>query len=142
MSKLLIQPVVVMMLLTMCVWCYMYYLRIGYSIKNKIHSQKLATPEKCNLLLPEAVNQPSNNLKNLFEMPVIFYVVSILFVISDKVDMPTVYLAWAYVMLRFVHSLIHCVLNHVLGRFVSYFMSSIVLWVMVCKFAYQVLTLT
>ena len=129
MSKLLIQPVVVMMLLTMFVWLYMYYLRIGYSIKNKIKAQKLSTPEKCNTLLPESINQPSNNFKNLFETPVIFYAVCILILISNNVDMSFVYLAWSYVILRIAHSFIHCVLNNVMGRFISYFISSIVLWV-------------
>ncbi|MEW6997444.1 MAPEG family protein [Colwelliaceae bacterium BS250] len=136
MSHLLIQPVILLMLLTMCVWLYMYYLRIGFSLKNKINAQNLSSPEKCNSLLPDVVNQPSNNFKNLFEAPVIFYVVCVLLVVTNNSDMVFVYLAWAYVALRIIHSLIHCTFNNVMARFFTYFISSIVMWVMVCKFAY------
>lgn len=142
MSNLLIQPIIAMVLLTTLVWFYMYYLRIGYSIKNKINAQKLSTPEKCNTLLPEDINKPSNNFKNLFEAPVIFYVVSILIIISDKTDTVFIYLAWVYVIFRAIHSVIHCIFNSILGRFLSYFISTIVLWVMVFKFAFQVLIVT
>lgn len=138
----IIYPVIAMMLLTMSVWVYMYYLRIGYSLKNKIHAQKLSTPEKCHELLPERVNQPSNNLKNLFEAPVIFYTVCILIAITNQADTLFISLAWIFVALRMLHSLIHCTFNNVMGRFISYFLSSIVLWVIVCKFTIQTLLAT
>lgn len=140
MSNLLIHPLLAMMLLTMLVWLYMYYLRIGFSIRNRIHAQKLSTPEKCHTLLPENVNQPSNNLKNLFEAPIIFYAVCILVLITQHSDMTFVLLAWSYVALRCVHSFMHCVVNYVMGRFISYFISTLILWCMVCKFAWQVFT--
>ncbi|MGB2426663.1 MAG: MAPEG family protein [Alteromonas sp.] len=135
MSDAMIYPVLAMILLTMLVWIYMYYLRIGYSLKHKIHAQKLSTPEKCNTLLPEDVNQPSNNFKNLFEAPVIFYVMTILIIITNSTDSTFVYLGWAYVGLRSIHSLIHCVFNNVMVRFVTYFVSTVLLWVMLIKFA-------
>lgn len=136
MSNLLIQPVIALMLLTMLVWCYMYYLRISFTLKNKIDAQKLASPEQISAALPELVNQPSNNLKNLFEAPVIFYVTCILVTITNNVDTVFVYLAWAYVLLRIIHSLIHCTFNNVMARFCVYFASSILLWIMVLKLAY------
>lgn len=133
MSNLLVQPTIALMLLTMLVWLYMYYLRITYTLKNKIDAQDLASPEQCNALLPEFVNQASNNFKNLFEAPVLFYVVCILVTLFDHVDTMFVYLAWAYVFLRIIHSLIHCTINNVMARFLAYFTSSVVLWIMVFK---------
>lgn len=136
MSDLLIQPVIALMLLTMVVWLYMYYLRISYTLKNNINAQDLSSPEQCNVVLPDFINQPSNNLKNLFEAPIIFYVICICITITNNVNDSFVYLAWAYVLLRIAHSLIHCTFNNVMSRFYAYFISSIVMWVMVCKFAY------
>ncbi|MGJ8693992.1 MAG: MAPEG family protein [Thalassotalea sp.] len=136
MSNLLIQPIIVLMLLTMLVCGYMYYLRISYTLKNKINAQKLASPEQCHAILPNHINQPSNNFKNLFEAPVLFYLVCILIIITNNTDVIFVYLAWSYVLLRIIHSVIHCTFNHVMARFYSYFLSSIVLWLMVMKFAY------
>ena len=91
MSNLLIQPVISLMLLTMCVWLYMYYLRISYTLKNNINAQRLASPEECTAVLPDFINQPSNNLKNLFEAPVIFYVICLLVIITNQVDIVFVY---------------------------------------------------
>ena len=136
MSNLLIQPVISLMLLTMCVWLYMYYLRISYTLKNNINAQRLASPEECTAVLPDFINQPSNNLKNLFEAPVIFYVICLLVIITNQVDTVFVYSAWAYVFLRIAHSVIHCTFNNVMARFYTYFISSIIMWFMVCKLAY------
>jgi len=72
MSDLLIQPIIALMLLTMIVWLYMYYLRISYTLNNNISAQDLSSPEQCHLVLPDFINQPSNNLKNLFEAPLFF----------------------------------------------------------------------
>ena len=136
MSNLIIQPVVVLMLLTMLVWLRMSYLRISYMLKNKIDAQKLASPEECHSVLPDFINQTSNNFKNLFEAPIIFYVTCLVIVVTNSVDMIFVYLAWAYVLLRILHSVIHCTVNNVTARFYAYFVSSILMWVMVCKLAY------
>jgi hypothetical protein len=52
MSILLIQPVIALMLLTMVVWLYMYYLRISYTLNNNTNAQDLSSPEQCNVVLP------------------------------------------------------------------------------------------
>ena len=71
MSNTLVQPVLALMLLTLLVWLVMYVRRIGAMRALRIPAQALSTPDKRSLL-PEAVNRPSNNLVNLFEMPVLF----------------------------------------------------------------------
>jgi hypothetical protein len=131
----LIQPIVALMLLTMVVWIYMYVVRIGYIKQHRIDPQSAATPEAMAKVLPDKINAPSNNLKNLLELPVIFYVVCIFLLALRPVDQITVNLAWAYVALRAVHSMIHCTVNIVIWRFVAYFLSSLVLWLMVMRLA-------
>lgn len=131
----LLQPMVGMMLLTLCVWCYMYFLRNKYVIVNRINPQKISSPEQITSLLPERVNQPSNNLKNLFELPLIFYIICLSATLLGLTDVGFIGLAWCYLGLRVLHSVIHCSFNHVLGRFCVYFLSGIVLWIMVIKFS-------
>lgn len=138
MQNIIVQPVLVLMLLTFLVWCYMYFLRLKYVASNKINAQELGTPEQCNSLLPDDINKPSNNFKNLFEAPILFYVVCILSILIDQVDSLLVYLAWGFVLGRCVHSIFHCFSNSVMPRFYAYFLSSIILWVMLIKFAYSV----
>ncbi len=134
MSSPIVQPVIALMLLTMGVWIYMYIRRIGYIAQHRIDPDSINSPEALNAALPDAVNAPSNNLKNLFELPVIFYAVCILLLVT-KADATFVNLAWAYVILRAIHSLIHCTVNIVTYRFLAYLLSSLVLWVMVIRLA-------
>lgn len=142
MSNLIVQPVIALMSLTFLVWCYMYFLRLRYVIANKVSAQKLATPEQCNSVLPDDINKPSNNFKNLFEAPIIFYTICLLSISIDVIDAPLIYLAWSYVVARFVHSFYHCFMRSVTTRFYAYFVSSIILWAMLAKFAYNFVNLT
>ena len=89
-------------------------------------------------MLPERINFPSYNLKNLFEVPVIFYALCMVLSLSQLTDALFIMLAWIYVGLRVVHSLIHCTVNHVASRFTVYILSSLVLWVMVVRTAVAV----
>jgi hypothetical protein len=136
MYNLIIQPVIALMALTFVVWCYMYFLRLKYVIINKISVNRLETPEQCNSVLPSDINKPSNNLKNLFEVPVIFYAICILCISINVIDTSIVYLAWCFVILRILHSIFHCFSKNVIARFCAYFASSIILWLMFARFSY------
>lgn len=133
----LIYPVIALMLLTCLVWFYMYFKRLTYVTKNKINPQKLSTPEQCNSILPAGINKPSNNFKNLFEAPVIFYVLCLLVIFTQLSDTITVYMAWLYVAGRYIHSAFHCLGSSVLARFYAYLISTLILWVMLFKVIYQ-----
>lgn len=134
MTNPILQPVAVLMLLTLLVWIVMYTRRLRFIVANRIAPQQFVSPETLNVALPEHVNRPSNNLKNLFELPVVFYAICIALVASQQTDPLWVGLAWAYVALRTIHSAIHCTVNIVMWRFTAYILSSIVLWVMVARF--------
>lgn len=134
----ILQPTATLMLLTIVVWCYMYFLRNRFVIKNKINPQEIASPEQVHKALPAHINQPANNLKNLFELPVIFYALCIALHSMGAVGNGFIALAWAFVLLRIIHSIIHCTVNLVMPRFIVYVLSSIVLWVMVARFAFLV----
>lgn len=139
MTHSIFEPMSTLMLLTFVVWVFMYIKRFSYIIPNKIPAQDLASPEQLNAALPESINRPSNNLKNLFELPVIFYTLCIALHLTGAVDGASLYMAWAFVMLRALHSAIQCTVNIVLLRFAAYALSSLVLLVMVMRFAWTLL---
>jgi hypothetical protein len=115
----------------------MYALRLRFLFANRIPPHRIATPELINSVLPEHINRPSNNLKNLFELPVIFYLVcAASLTAAAQHDAVLITLAWFYVLLRTVHSAIHCTTNIVSYRFLAYMTSSLVLWLMVGRFAF------
>lgn len=138
MQETILQPVATLMLLTFLVWLLMLGRRLRYLAANRIHPQRVATLEQVNSLLPEPVNRPSNNLKNLFELPVLFYVACLALLALQQVDATYLALAWSFVALRAVHSAIQCSVNIVRLRFVAYLLSSMVLWLMIGRFALQV----
>jgi len=77
--------------------------------------------------VPEDVAVWNRNLMNLLEVPLLFYVVSIAFYVTHQVTHRVVTLAWVYVALRLVHSLVHVTSNRILLRLTSYGLSNVVL---------------
>ncbi len=63
-------PVFATISLTLVVWVYMYARRIHFITQSALSPQDLAAPGRLAELAPAAVANPSDNLKNLFEMPV------------------------------------------------------------------------
>ncbi|RWX77094.1 hypothetical protein EPK99_15690 [Neorhizobium lilium] len=73
-----------------------------------------------------------NNLKNQFELPVLFYAVSLALYVSTADNPATVALEWVFVLSRFAHSYVHITSNRLRYRrpaFVVGFLSLLALWV-------------
>jgi hypothetical protein len=126
-------PMLGMMVLTLLVWLYMFVQRVGFAQSNKLDIEQFKTPADVQALVPADVSGASNNFKNLFELPVIFYAVCLYLTVTMQVDSVYTNCAWAFLVLRCLHSLIHCSYNRVAHRFGIYLLSSIVLWVMVVR---------
>jgi len=82
----------------------------------------------------------ADNLKNLFELPILFYAALLLTMVLMIQDPLLVQLSWAFVALRFLHSLVHCTYNRVMHRFLAYLFSSIVLMLIWARIAAYVLS--
>ena len=78
----------------------------------------------------ENVTKVSNNYHNQFEIPVLFFVVTIFSFIAQKSTGVFIGLAWAFVLSRIVHSYIHIGTNHVPTRANAFFVGVIILFVM------------
>ena len=129
-------PVFVMLLLTLIVWIYMYARRIPFIQKLDLEPDEV-TPDALASLSPPAVSNPSDNLKNLFELPVIFYTICGYLYVTQQVDAVYVTAAWIFAALRIAHSAVHCTVNIVLLRFGLYAVASLALWFMVGRAALQ-----
>ena len=132
-------PMLGMFVLTFVVWVYMYAKRIPFITQNELGPDEL-TPARLAELSPPAVANPSDNLKNLFEMPVLFYATCLYLYVTGQVDSVYVTAAWAFTALRFVHSAVHCTVNIVLLRFWIYFAASAALWFMIFRATLNQLT--
>lgn len=134
--KPLLIPLLVQVFLTFLVWFYLFARRIPEIMNKRIDVDRLKDRAEGHRLLPDSA-AASNNLQNLFELPVLFYlgvVVALVLLVTDPL---LVALAWGFVGLRVVHSLIHCSYNNVNHRFAVYLASSLLLllfWIRLAAF--------
>lgn len=69
-----------------------------------------------------------DNLKNQFEVPVIFYGLAILFIMSGEVSRAVVIAAWVFVVFRIFHAIVQCTNNQIFPtRFLLFLISSLAL---------------
>ena len=121
-------PALAMVALTIGVWLRMYVARIGEMKRERIHPQAVATSVQMAARLTDT--RAADNFRNLFELPVLFYVALVVAALSSQVNAITLGLAWGFVALRVVHSVIHCGYNKVMHRFRAYLLGGLVLWVL------------
>ncbi|MBQ0961844.1 MAPEG family protein [Ideonella sp. 4Y11] len=84
--------------------------------------------------VPQRAMLANRNYMNLLELPLLFYVVCLLAWQAPAVPVAALPLAWTYVGVRVLHSLIHLGYNNVLHRFIAFAVSNFVLlalWVVV-----------
>ncbi len=89
--------------------------------------------------VPADVVVVNRNLMNLLEMPVLFYVACIALYVTRQLQPGMLVLAWIYVLLRIVHSLIHVTSNRIIPRLISFATSNFVLLAIWIWFATRVL---
>jgi hypothetical protein len=99
----------------------------------RIDPQQLARADEAVKLL--ANNSAADNLRNLFEIPVLFFAICLALYATGFVTPLQESLAWGFVMLRAVHSFVHTTYNRVTHRFLAYAVSTLFVFVMWGLFA-------
>lgn len=120
-------PFFAMIFLTLVVWVYMYVRRIRFITSNNFTAKEL-TPTVFAQLSPPEVANPSDNLKNLFEIPVLFYALVLYLFVTNQVDGMYVTAAWVFVAFRALHSAVHCTFNLIMLRFYLYLIATLAVW--------------
>jgi hypothetical protein len=113
--------------LVMYIWMYAVRLpamkRAGISLKGRRGTRGGALEG----VIPDEANWKAHNYNHLMEQPTIFYAIVIALILMGFDHPINVYLAWAYVGLRVVHSLIQATVNIVAYRFLVFMLSSLCL---------------
>jgi hypothetical protein len=126
------QPFFATMLLTLTVWAYMYGRRLPFIFSSGLDPKQM-TPLELARLSPPQVSNPSDNLKNLFELPTVFYAIVLYLFVTNRVDTVYVSAAWIFFIFRAMHSAVHCTFNFIPLRFVLYVISAGALWFIVLR---------
>jgi hypothetical protein len=131
-------PAIAMTLLIAIVWVRLYQERIGELRSRRIHPQQIATSRAMAETMQNV--KASDHFRNLFEVPVLFYVLCGFLAITKLTTPLLLACAWGFVLLRAYHAYIHLTHNKVIRRFQAYVASTTVLWVMWAIFAVRLLT--
>lgn len=130
-QALIFQPMGALVALTFLVLGFIPFRRFQAAFGGKVKRDDFKFGESANV--PGHVSIPNRNYMNLLELPLLFYVLCLTLFVSERVTEIQLYLAWAYVALRALHSLVHLTFNHVLVRLIFFALSNLVLitmWVM------------
>ena len=136
----ILQPVVVLLAWTMVMWVWMYATRIPAMLKAGIDAKGMvgSTGASLRAQLPDNVSWKADNYNHLHEAPTIFYAVAIVLAIVGEGDDLNTALAWAYVILRVLHSLVQATINRVALRFALFALSSLALMALIVHAAITV----
>lgn len=137
MQNAIFSPFFAMVFLTLLVWVYLYIRRITFLNNTKLAPQELAVPGMLAQISPPEVSNPSDNFKNLFEIPVLFYALVLYLFITNQVDAVYVNSAWIFVGFRALHSIVHCTFNLILLRFYLYLFSTLTVWFIAIRAAFS-----
>jgi len=110
------------------VWVRLYAVRLTEIRRRRIDPQQLARSDELVRLLEN--NSAADNLRNLFEIPVLFFAICLALYTTGFVTQMQVSLGWGFVMLRAVHSVVHTTYNRVMHRFLAYAVSTLFLFAM------------
>jgi hypothetical protein len=128
-------PVFVQVLLTLAVAYLLGYRRFvairGGALKGPI---SLREPN-----WPAHALQAEYNYQNQFELPVLFYLLAVLAIVTRHADLFFVLMAWVFVVLRIGHAFVHLTFNRVEWRGPLFIAGAVVLTVMWVQFIVRIM---
>lgn len=113
----------------------MYATCIPAISKYKVPVHPNATKEEFNAKIPPHIRWKADNYNHLMEQPTQFYAVAVVLSLLGVDGGIDLHLAWSYVVIRLVHSLVQASVNKVVVRFQLFALSSVVLLVLTTRAA-------
>ena len=135
---LILLPLIAMFMLTYTVGIWMVKLRFKAVKVDGLNPGYFQTNRGAKL--PDYLAKVTNHYVNLFELPVLFYVVCVVIYAGNKVDATYIVLAWLFVAFRFAHAYIHTTYNNLRHRRNTFLCGSLVLALMWLRLAVQIMT--
>lgn len=123
----IVTPVIALALWTHMVWAWMYATRIPAILSARMVLDPAAPRGEQMATLPAHVRWKADNYNHLMEQPTVFYAVALSLAVLGQGEGINLYIAWAYVASRVVHTLVQVTINHIPTRFAIFFVSSLIL---------------
>jgi len=127
----ILQPLVALAAWTMVMWVWLYATRMPEMAK--VDMARFAADPTLTLdhVLPAKVQWKAHNYNHLHEAPTVFYAVCLVLALAGQGEGLAAKVAWAYVALRVVHSLVQATVNHIPTRFFVFMLSSLCLMALI-----------
>lgn len=135
-STLLLLPVFIQVALTFALLFRLGPARVASLRRGEVKLKDIALGQNA---WPDHITQLSRSLQNQFELPVLLYVLAGLALVAAKVDVWLVAGAWAFVVSRLVHALVHVTSNKMQWRFQAYVIGAFILVAMWAWLAVRVI---
>jgi hypothetical protein len=129
-------PLFVQVALTFALLFWMGTVRVGALKRGEAQIKNIALGQPN---WPPRVQQIANCYHNQFQIPVLFYILTILAIITRHADYVFVIMAWLFVLTRLVHAYIHTGSNYIQHRFNIFLVGVIILLAMWVIFAVRIL---
>jgi len=123
----ILAPVVVLVAWSMVMWTWMYVTRLPAVRRVRMKLDPQAQRGEQMSTLPADVRWKADNYNHLLEQPTIFYAIALSLALLDRGGGANLSLAWGYVGLRVLHSLVQATWNKIEVRFSLFFLSSLAL---------------
>ena len=127
MHSAILQPVIVLVLWSMVMWGWLYATRLPAMVQARTKLDPDLPRDIMMAGLPPRVRWKADNYNHLMEQPTLFYATALTLALVGQGDGLTLVLAWAYVGLRVVHSLIQALINVIILRFAVFMAASVIL---------------
>ena len=120
-----LSPVLALVIWSLIVWVILYARRIPMLKGADLNNDSAKSPDGAwKEQLPLKVQAPAHNYNHLMEQPTIFYALIFFLFLAEKQSAVGLTLAWAYVALRVIHSLIQMNAGAVPPRFLVFSLST------------------
>jgi hypothetical protein len=129
-SQALLGPVVALVAWTLVMWLWMYATRIPAILAARMRLDRNAPRGEQMNTLPARVRWKADNYNHLMEQPTIFYAIVLALVVLGDSSPLSLAMAWTYVALRVVHSLVQALVNIIEVRFALFVLSTLPLFVL------------
>jgi hypothetical protein len=123
----ILQPVVALVLWSMVMWAWLYATRIPAMRKAKVPLDPSLTAADLAARLPPQVRWKADNYNHLMEQPTLFYAIALVLAVAGQGQGLNLALAWGYLALRVVHSLVQATSNVIMLRWAVFMIASLVL---------------
>ena len=133
---MILAPLFVLVLMTFVIGTILAAMRVPPLTRGEVRPETVSLRQPN---WPPRALQVGYSFQNQFELPILFYVLTILAIVTRHADYLFVVMAWIFVITRLAHAYVHTGSNYVRHRFNVYLVGTIVLLIMWIIFAVRIL---